>query len=114
MSQPLTARERKIGRAFSRCQKLRAKAELAYSRANRAEDELAQEIFKLRRHARVLDQFTRAVRISEGREHLIVKAQMLAAQFEALEALAGRGEGDGKVWAHGSVRPWKLSTKNLD
>jgi len=107
MPSPLTHRERRIGRAFSRYEKLKEKAEAAYARVDRAAAELAQQIFKLRA-ARQLNQFEKAVRISEDGKHVIATAQFLQAQEEALNG------GDGKLWSHAAVRPWKLSTKNLD
>lgn len=107
MPTPLTKRERTLARAFTRYEALKEKAEAAYARADRAAAKLAQQIFKIKA-ARVLSQFEKAVRISEEGKHLIATAQFLEAQHDALKG------GDGKIWAHGSVRPWKLSTKNLD
>ena len=107
MSTPLTNRERRLGRAFARYEKLKEKAEAAYARADRAAAEIAQTIFKSKT-AKAIGQFTKAVRISEEGKHIVATAQYLEAQDAAL-----KGE-EGKIWAHGSVRPWKLSTKNLD
>ena len=107
MPTPLTKRERAIARTFARYEKLQEKASAAYARADRLATELAQKIFKIK-NARALNEFTKAVRISEEGKHLLAEAQFLAAQKDALNG------GDGKIWAHGAVRPWKLSTKNLD
>jgi hypothetical protein len=107
MPQPLTSGERKIARAYARLENLSDKAKAAYARVDRATAELAGQVFKLKR-ARAINDFTRAVRISEDGKHLLVKAQFLAAQHDAA---AG---GEGKLWGHAAVRPWDLSTKNLD
>src|SRR5579871_4474825 len=98
MPTPLTKRERSFGRALTRWEKLKDKAEAAYARVDREGAEIAKKVFKLK-SARALDEFSKAVRISEDGKHLIVTAQFLQAQKEALSG------GDGKIWAHGSVRP---------
>lgn len=107
MPTPLTKRERAFARALTRYEKAKDRAESAYAEADRLCTDLAQKIFKLK-SARAVTEFSKAVRISEEGKHVIATAQYLEAQAEALSG------GDGKIWAHGSVRPWKLFTKNLD
>lgn len=107
MPASLTKRERAIAAALRRYEKAKDRAEACYAHADKLATALAQKIFKLK-SARALSEFQKAVRISEEGKHVIATAQYLEAQHEALTG------GDGKIWAHGSVRPWKLSTKNLD
>lgn len=107
MPTPLTKRESAIRSAYQRWERAKEKAEALYAKSDRAGSELAKKVFKLK-NAKKLDDFTRAVRISEDGRHLLVTAQLAEAAAEA-----ANGE-EGKVWGHAAVRPWKFSTKNLD
>lgn len=104
---PLTKRESAIARAFQRYERVKEKAEGLYAKADRAAAELAKKVFKLK-NVKQLDDFTRAVRISEDGRHLVVTAQLAEA------AAAATNGGEGKLWGHAAVRPWKFATKNLD
>ena len=104
---PLTKRESAIARAFQRYERVKEKAEANYAKADRAAAELAKKVFQFRRSKQV-DDFTRAVRISEDGKFLLVTAQLAEA------AAAAANGGEGKVWAHAAARPWKFATKNLD
>ncbi len=103
---PLTKRESRIARAWSRYEKAKEKAEAAYARADRMAGELSRKIFKL---GKKLSPFTSAVRISEDGKFLLATDQYLEARHET-----ETGSGDGKIWAHAAARQFKLSTKNLD
>lgn len=107
MPTPLSKRESAMLRAFQRLERLQEKAAAMYAKSDRAAAELAKKIFALKK-VRQIDDFTRAVRISEDGRFLLVTAQLAEAAAEAANG------GEGKLWAHAAVRPWKFSTKNLD
>lgn len=103
----LTKRESAIARAFQRYERVKEKAESLYAKADRSAGELAKKVYGSKTSKR-LDDFTRAVRISEDGRHLLVTAQLAEAAAQAANG------GEGKVWAHAAARPWKFATKNLD
>jgi CHASE3 domain sensor protein len=101
----LSKRERSIAAATRRFERQKDKAESEYAKANRLAITLGQKIFKMRK-ARQLSPFQRAVRISEEGKHVVATAQYLQAQHEA------NNGGEALIWAHSSVKPFKISTSN--